>query len=348
MVVFGFIFVLSGGDPITYARIEYLRMTLAGRQGDLARSVGTDETEVIFEVSYGDSPQVIAENLFLNGLILDKELFVNYARFEGYDREFEAGIYFLKQTMIIPDIALMLTDSRNSSITFRVAEGWRIEEIADAIDEHPRFSFSSAEFLILASDSSLIELNLAAELGIPTGVSLEGFMFPDTYILAPNITAVGLIERLLERFLEATETQLRMDANAQGLTMRNVVTLASIVEREAVWEDEHPLIASVYRNRLDIGMKLEADPTVQYGLDGTRELWWPQITQADYQGVNSLYNTYLYSGLPPGPIANPGLAAIQAAVYPTESDYFFFRARCDGSNYHNFTTTYEEHLANGC
>jgi peptidoglycan lytic transglycosylase G len=347
-VAFGFIFILSGGNPLGYARTEYLRITLAGRQEDLARPVGTNATDVIIEVSLGDTPSVIADTLLLNDLVLDKDLFVTYARVESLDTQFEAGTYFLNQTMTIPEIALILTDSSRSSILFRVAEGWRIEEIADAVDEQIRFSFSGAEFLALAADSRIIAPNLAAELGIPVGVSLEGFMFPDTYILAPNITAAELVERLLEGFLEATGTQLRLDANEQGLTMRNIVTLASIIEREAVWEDEHPLIASVYRNRLDIDMNLEADPTVQYGIDGARGRWWPQITRADYRGIDSFYNTYLYGGLPPGPIANPSLSAIRAAVYPAESSYIFFRARCDGSNYHSFATTYADHLANGC
>lgn len=344
-VIFGFVLMVTGGD----LRTTYLRIILAGREEDLARSVGTDDSDVTFEVTFGDTPSVIAENLFSRNLILDEELFVIYARVEGLDTQLEAGTYFLNQTMTIPEIAVMLTDSSNSSITFRVPEGSRIEEIAEAINANPRFSFSGADFLTLALDSTTIEPTLAAELGIPAGVSLEGFMYPDTYVFAPDITALGLIERLLTRFLEVTGDQLRLDANAQGLTMREVVTLASIVEREAVWEDENPTIASVYLNRLKIDMKLEADPTVQYGLNGTRnDSWWPQITQADYQGVNSPYNTYINFGFPPGPIANPSISAIEAVVYPAETDYFFFRARCDGSHYHNFALTFEEHVANGC
>jgi UPF0755 protein len=108
------------------------------------------------------------------------------------------------------------------------------------------------------------------------------------------------------------------------------------------------MIAGVYRNRLDIGMKLDADPTVQYGLGFQDGSWWPQITQADYSGVISDYNTYLRSDLPPGPIANPSLSAIQGTVYPVESEYLFFRAACDGSGFHNFARSFEEHLANGC
>ena len=141
---------------------------------------------------------------------------------------------------------------------------------------------------------------------------------------------------------------MRLDAGADGYTMYDIVTLASIIERESVWADENVLIASVYRNRLDIAMRLQADPTVQYGLDDSRGRYWTNITVEDYQGVNSLYNTYIYDGLPPGPIANPSLSAIRAAVYPASTNYIFFRAKCDGSNRHNFAVTFDEHLANGC
>lgn len=347
-VATGFLLILSGGDPIGYARTAYLRFTLAGREDDLAQPAGTDSTERIFEIISGSAPTNIAQELLNDGLITDAQLFVDYVRVEGLDIQLEAGVYFLNQTMTIPEIALLLTDSRNSSILFRVAEGWRIEEIADAIDQNPRFSFTGDNFLTIVANNAPVEDALAAQLGIPDGASLEGFLFPDTYVLPPNITAVGLVDTLVNAFLEATGNQLRLDASADGYTMHDVVTIASIVEREAVWNDEHPLIASVYRNRLDIGMNLEADPTVQYGIQGQRDRWWPNITISDYRGVDSPYNTYLYGGLPPGPIANPSLSAIRAAVYPAESSYIFFRARCDGSNYHEFALTFDEHLANGC
>jgi UPF0755 protein len=347
-VALGFLLILSGGDPIDYARTLYLRYSLANRQEDLARPVGTDGTDRIFVINLGDNPTIIASNLSSDGLILDEQLFVDYVRVEGLDVELEAGTYFLNQTMTIPEIALLLTDSRNSSISFRVAEGWRMEEIADAIDQNPRFSFTGEDFLALVGENADINPDLAEQLGIPAGSSLEGFLFPNSYNLAPNITAEGLVNVLVNEFLDQTGTQLRIDANADGLTLRDAVILASIIEREAVWPDEHPLIASVYRNRLDISMNLDADPTVQYGLQGERGRWWPSITQADYRNVDSPYNTYIYAGLPPSPIANPSLSAIRAAVYPAESAYFYFRARCDGSNYHAFATTFEEHLANGC
>ncbi|MGJ3241005.1 MAG: endolytic transglycosylase MltG [Anaerolineae bacterium] len=344
----GFVLILSGGDPIGYARTVYLRMSIAGREAELTMPAGVDSTERIVEVPSGTTPITIANDLFSQGLILDADLFVIYVRVEGLDRQLEAGTYFINQTMTIPEIALMLTDASNSSIPFRVAEGWRIEEIAEAIDQNPRFSFSGAEFLTVAGAGAPISQALQAEYGIPAGASLEGFLFPDTYVLPPSITAVGLIETLVNNFRERVGEQVRIDAAEDGYTIHEIVTLASIIERESVWDDENVLIASVYRNRLDIGMNLEADPTVQYGINGARGRWWVNITIADYRGVNSPYNTYLYGGLPPGPIANPSLSAIRAAVYPAESNYLFFRARCDGSNYHNFAVSFDEHLANGC
>ena len=343
----GFLLIISGGDPIGYTRTAILRFTLAGREGELVSPAGTDPTERIVEIPVGSTPTGIAETLLNQGLITDAELFVLYTRVEGLDRQLEAGTYFISQTMTIPDIALMLTDSRNSSITFRVAEGWRIEEVAEAVDANSRFGFSGADFLAVANTNA-IEQSIIAEYGIPTGSTLEGFMFPDTYILTPNITASGLVVNLMTAFRDAVGEQLRLDAQADGYTMYQIVTLASIIERESVWNDENVLISSVYRNRLDIGMTLDADPTVQYGINGARGAWWVNITQADYRNVNSPYNTYINFGLPPGPIANPGLSAIHAAVYPAESNYIFFRAKCDGSNYHNFALNFDEHLANGC
>lgn len=349
----GVLLILSGGDPVGWAQRAFIRLSLSARTEELNRPVGTDTTPLRFAVNPGDTPTTIARNLVNASLIADPVLFVNYVRAEGIDTQIEAGVYFLNQAQTIPQIAYTLLDSRRSSITFRVVEGSRIEEIAEAIDRTRLFGFSGADFLALVRAGAPIDPDLAALLGVPTvdgiaQVSLEGFMFPNTYVLPPTMTALELRDQLLEAFVSAVGDTLINDARAQGWTMRQVVALASIVEREAVWDDEHVLIASVYRNRLDIDMLLQADPTVQYALNGARGRWWTNITQADYVNVVSPYNTYLNKGLPPGAIANPSLSAIRAVVYPAESSYYYFRARCDRSNYHNFATTYQEHLANGC
>lgn len=347
-VVGGFILIISGGDPIGFFQTALARVRLNSKADLLNQPFGANDTPIRFEVNSGDSPRIIGLNLYNVGLIVDDELFVDYVRVEGLDTELEAGIYFLNQTQTIPEIAQMLTDSNSSRIVFRIPEGTRLEEVADLIDESAYFDFSGADFLAVTGAGATMDPDFVAAVGLPPGASLEGFLFPDTYQLPPTVTPLMLREILTDTFLEHVTAQVIADANAQGLSMYQVVTLASIVEREAVWPDEHSLIASVYRNRLSIDMRLEADPTVQYALNGERGRWWPNITLADYRGVISPYNTYLNIGLPPGPIANPSLSAILAATYPAESSYFFFRARCDGSNYHDFATTYDEHLANGC
>lgn len=347
-VIGGFIYILTGGEIVNMVRTAYIGLTLASRQNELNTPFGTDDEVRRFEIPVGSSPTVISESLVQAGLIGDAQLFVDYARVEGLDRQFEAGVYFLRQTQTIPEIALVITDSSKSFIPFRTLEGARIEELADLIDSNHLFSFSGDAFLALVDEGATLPAEFAAWAGIPEGASLEGYMFPDTYQLPPDITAEGLRDTLLETFQTNVGDRLRDDALLAGYSLHQMVTLASIIEREAVWADEHPLISSVYRNRLAIDMLLQADPTVQYGIQGLRGRWWPNITRADYRGVDSPYNTYLYHGLPPGPIASPSLSAIRAAVYPVETSYYYFRAKCDRSNYHNFATTYDEHEQNGC
>lgn len=344
----GFLLIISGGDPISFVRTSLIQLSLAGRQEELAQPAGTDTTDRLIQIELGDTPAIIAQKLAANGLILDQQLFVDYVRAEGLDTQLDAGYFFLNQTRAIPEIATFLTDAANGSILFQLQPGMRLEEVITAVDNTPRLPFSGDDFSAVVGAGAQIDPELATLLGIPVGSSLEGFMFPDAYLLSPNTTALELRDAILSRFVEVVGTQIIIDANAQGLSVRDVVIVASIAEREAVWDDEFPLITSAYRNRLDIGMKLDADPTVQYALNGGRGRWWPNITPADYRGVVSPYNTYLNNGLPPGPISSPSLAAIRAATYPAESSYLFFRARCDGSNYHAFATTYDEHLANGC
>ncbi len=349
----GVLLIVSGGNPISWVQNTFIRFSLSSRTEEINRAIGTNDTPIRFSINSGDAPALVARNLVNASLIADPVLFVNYLRAEGLDTQLEAGVYFLNQAQNIPQIANTLIDSRNSSIRFRVVEGTRLEEVAEAIDAIRLFGFTGAEFLATTGVGASIDPDLAGLLGVPVvgdtlQASLEGFMFPDTYVFPPDITALELRDQLLEAFVGAVGVPLFNDATTQGWTMRQAVTLASIAEREAVWDDEHVLITSVYRNRLDVDMLLQADPTVQYALNGTRGRWWTNITQADYRNVTSPYNTYLNKGLPPSPIASPSLSAIRAAIYPAESSYFYFRARCDGSNYHNFATTYDEHLANGC
>lgn len=341
-------YLVTDGEIVNLTLTIAHRARLSQRQDELNAPFGGDDSPMRFDIAPGTPASGIAAALAEARLIRDPELFLDYALAKGLDRQFEAGVYFLNQTQTIPEIALALTDSSKSFIPFRTPEGARIEELVSLIDSNPLFSFSGAEFLALVDEGAALPTDFAAWAGIPPGLSLEGFMFPDTYQLPPDVTGAGLRQILLMTFRRRVGEQLQQDALAAGYTLRDMVTLASIIEREAVWADEHPLIASVYRNRLKIDMRLEADPTVQYGINGLRGSWWPQITRADYHGVGSSYNTYLHNGLPPGPIASPSLSAIRAAIHPAESNYYYFRARCDRSHYHNFAVTFDEHVQNGC
>jgi UPF0755 protein len=348
LVVGGVAYILWGDQIIDCAQTALIRFALSSRQDELLTPAGSDDTPVRFVVALGDTPRVIADKLASWALILDEQLFVDYVRLNELDTQIEAGTYFLYQTQTIPQIALALTDSSSSQFPFRILEGWRLEEIAAAIDDHPYFAFSGADFLVVVGANGVADPDFGAYAGLPAGASLEGFLFPDTYQLPAELTPLMLRDILTQTFRERVGTQLVADAAADGFSLYEIVTVASIVQREAIHPDEHPLIASVYHNRLANGMKLDADPTVQYAIGYRGGRWWPSISAAEYTSVVSAYNTYLNYELPPGPISSPGLSAIRAAAYPAESSYFYFRADCSPDGYHTFSTTYEEHLGNGC
>jgi UPF0755 protein len=237
----------------------------------------------------------------------------------------------------------MLQSATLTEVTFTVLPGWRMEEIAAALPTSG-LPITPEEFLAAASTpSSFPDL-------IPAGASAEGFLYPDSYILPRTTTADQLISVLVQGFIAHLPGDYPAAFTAQGLTLYQAVTLASIIQREVLVNDEMPLIASVFYNRLAIGMKLQTDPTVQYalGFNVLQGTWWTTPLSASDLQFDSPYNTYLYPGLPPGPISNPGLAALAAVAYPAESPYYYFQAKCDGSGLHNFAETFEQHEQNYC
>lgn len=343
------LFVLTEGEPVDAIQTALIRLELNNREDDLNRPMAADDSPIRFTINSGDTPRLIAANLVNAGLIGDADLFVDYVRVNDIDARLQAGTYFLNRTQNIRQVALAFTDPASTQFAFRILEGWRLEEIAEVIDSSPYFGFDGADFVAVVGAGAQQDPAFADYIGLPPGASLEGFLFPETYRLPADITPTMLRDILTAQFTEEVEAyNLAQAASAQGWTLYEAVTLASIIQREAVRADEHPRISSVYRNRLDVGMRLEADPTVQYGIGFQNDSWWPQITQADYSAAVSPYNTYLVEGLPPGPIASPGISAIRAAVEPEQTPFYFFRAACDGSGYHNFAVTFEEHLANAC
>ncbi len=320
-----------------------LALYLETRASELEEAAGSSDQPITFAIESGESVGVIADRLQTQGLVSDSELFRRYVQYHGLDSGIEAGEFELRQTMTIPEIAEALQNARRPEQVVTVREGIRLEEIASTVAEQT--TISEEEFLAAAS-SRWREAGLAAEFPflaeIPPDATLEGFLFPETYRLPEDPEAMDLITRMLRTFDERVTGQMREAAHGRGLSVFDMLTLASIVEREAVVAAERPLIAGVYHNRLDDGWLLAADPTVQYGL-GTPAAWWPTLVLEDLER-DLPYNTYRVAGLPPGPICSPGLESIQAVAYPTESDYYFFLADCaqaDGS--HLFSITFEEH-----
>ncbi len=242
-------------------------------------------------------------------------------------------------------MAMSLQDATPATITFGILPGWRAEEVAASLSTSG-LQVSDKEFMnVVGNPSSVIVPPSLGQLN-----SLEGFLFPGLYEFPREATVTEMVNQILMQFATNLTPELLEKYNARGLTVVQAVTLASIVQREAVHEDEMPMIASVFLNRLESGMRLESDPTVQYALGyiNEQQSWWKNpLTFTDLQ-FDSLFNTHLYSGLPPTPICNPSLAALEAVANPASSDFLYFRSKCDGSGYHNFARTYEEHQLNGC
>ncbi|MFN2304523.1 MAG: endolytic transglycosylase MltG [Anaerolineales bacterium] len=304
------------------------------------------DNEKNFEISQGESVSMVCLRLEQEGLIEDAELFRTYLVYSGLDRYLQAGQFQLDLQMSPIQIAAELLDATPNEATITILSGWRIEEIAENI-AGSGLSITSEEFIMAAYAPSSYYLSF---LQIEEIDSLEGFLFPGTYTFPRDASLDVVIPAVLSEFMRNIDVDFSEGVIRQGLTLYEAVILASIVEKEAIVEDEKPLIASVFFNRVEAGMRLETDPTVQYSLgyqDDTQTWWKSPLSQMDLE-VLSPYNTYIVYGLPPTPICNPDLSSLRAVVYPAETPYFYFRAACDGSGRHNFAITFEEHLNNQC
>jgi UPF0755 protein len=325
----------------------YLSLRLLQQSDDLLQPRGAQGEEQSFQVAFGESTYSIANRLQEEGLIADAGALRDYLVYSGLDTSIQAGEFTLHPGMTALDIARAMQDSTPSHVPFTVLPGWRLEEIAAALPTSG-LSFSPEAFLLAAHDPTLNNPLLQQ---IPAEGSLEGFLFPGAYELQRDLTVNEFLTTFLDRFQEQITPELRQGFERQGLSLYQAVILASIVQREAVVDEEMPLIASVYLNRVADGtLRLDADPTVQYaiGWDKASESWWKSPLSLDDLQVNSPYNTYQNAGLPPGPIANPGSEALQAIAFPAQTPYYYFRAACDGSGRHTFARTLEEQVSNAC
>lgn len=302
--------------------------------------------EQTFSISEGESVAMICIRLEKAGLIPDAELMRMYLVYTGLDRVLKSGQFSLSPSMSPVQIAAALLDATLTDAVVTILPGWRIEEVAANV-AGSGLSITADAFIAAAYSPSEAHLAILPVSDLPT---LEGFLFPGTYVLPRESNLDDVLVTILSAFTEQLDATLMEGFERQGLSVVEAVNLASIVQKEAVVADEKPLIASVFLNRLAIGMRLETDPTVQYalGFDESSGSWWKSPLYLDDLAVDSPYNTYQNVGLPPGPISNPDLGSLWAVAFPAETPYYFFRAACDGSGRHNFAVTFEEHLGNAC
>jgi len=322
----------------------YLSALIVLQANDLTQALNPVGSEILITISQGESVPSITRHLIEAGLISNPGAFRSYLQYSGLDTSLQAGEYLLSPAMSAIDIAKAIQSSVSPNITLTILPGWRTEEIANSMTTSG-LTITPEEFL-LATSSHLEGYSFS------TCVNniLEGFLFPTSYTFPRETTINELLPQVLMNFETQVTNEMRNGYITQGLDLCQATTLASIVQREAVLEDEMPLIASVFYNRLNSGSVLASDPTVQFaiGFNQTQGTWWTNpLTLQDLQ-VDSPYNTYIFTGLPPGPISNPGLTALRAVAFPAQTPYYYFRSACDGTGRHLFAETFDEHVANEC
>jgi UPF0755 protein len=295
---------------------------------------GFEGSEQFVDIAAGTGPVTIGNRLAEAGVVRDPMTFRLALWWSGRARDLKAGEYRFDRAITPLDVIDRLSrgDVYKRLVTFR--EGLTISEMALVFEE--RGFGAAADFERAAKNAALV-----ADLD-PTARTLEGYLFPETYALPRGTSADELVSQMVGLFKRLYTDGMKAEADAAGLTTRQVVTLASLVEKETARRDERPLVAAVYRNRLKIGMGMQADPTVIYALQQAGR-YDGNLSRDDLQ-FDSPYNTYRYSGLPPGPIAAPGLASIEAVLRPAPVSHLYFVSRNDGS--HVFADTLVQHNRN--
>ena len=281
-------------------------------------------------IPQGSTFAAAADSLESAGVLGSTRLFRLYASLTGRDRDIKAGVYLLEPGLSWNELIQALSDGRGIEQSITVPEGLALRDIVPLL---ARSVGAPADSLW----ASVRDSALRRRLHIPTP-NLEGYLFPDTYRFMYGTSARAAVGDMVRRFEEVWEPAWDARTAAMGMTRHAVITLASIVEKEARLAEERPVIAAVYHNRLRQGMPLQADPTVQYAIGEHRN----RVLYRDLK-IDSPYNTYRHRGLPPGPIASPGRASIEAALFPVTVPYRYFVAHQDG--HHEFRVTFEEHTA---
>lgn len=321
----------------TLLRQPMFRTLVAPRVGDEPDKARDPKGDLrSFEVKRGETASVIGARLEAEGLVRNAFAFIFVLYDTGRESSLQSGVYRISSAMTPREIAKTFEKAPGDQVVLKIIEGWRLTEVATAVNKAfpaiPKEAFTAA--------ATVGQRKNAVLAGLDPKTSLEGFLFPDTYFVRPDATAVQLVDLLLNTFEQRVGAVLRTAANERKVTVYDLVKLASIVEREARDRSESAAVAGVYANRLEISMKLDADPTIQYALGDWRELSLEDLK------IDSPYNTYRVAGLPPTPICNPGQRALEGAARPATHEFLFFVAKGDATGQHVFAKTLAEHEAN--
>ena len=292
------------------------------------RPISENSDNIIIHVKSGQPFKITTKNLYDNGLIQSPFRFNLIARLKGYDKKLQAGEYLLSKSMSPLKILEKLIKGEVKLYKLTIPEGYNIYQIAELI-EKAGFT-NKADFIKAAEDAAFARQKLIQ------ADTFEGYLFPDTYFFPKNISVQKIITTMVDRFWSVFKPEWKKQAQAYGFTVHQVVTLASIIEKETGAPFERPIISSVFHNRLKKKMRLESDPTVIYGIkdfDGN-------LTRK-HLATPTPYNTYRIKGLPAGPIANPGQASLEAALFPTHTPYIYFVSKKDRT--HQFSTNLKDH-----
>lgn len=326
-------------ESIIFIAITFLSLGLTHLYVTFYSPASRQGTMKLIYIPRGTSFRMIAQDLEKAGIVRDSDSFIFAASLFGAYKKVKAGEYEFLSSMPPIEILDMLVKGRVKNYSVTIPEGYNIYEVADAVAATNLVTREA--FLSKVTDKKFV-----ASLGFE-GHSLEGYLYPDTYYFSKGMTPEEMVLKMVDRFKSVYNKEFGAAARSRGMTLRSVITLASIIEKETGSAEERGLISAVFLNRLKKGIKLQSDPTVIYGLrefDGN-------LTKKHLQAKNP-YNTYLNYGLPPGPIANPGRSSILAAVNPVDTDYLYFVSKNDGTHYfsknlleHNrAVNTYQRHM----
>lgn len=295
-----------------------------------------NKKDIIIDIPSGSSVSNISNILYENKLIKNKALFKLVVKLSNDSHSIKAGKYLVNQTYSNKDILNLLISGKiyNDGIKVTIPEGLTSKEIIDILVNKNIGDKANYEKLVKEPSKFYDKYPFLKESDITL---LEGFLYPDTYYFSKDDSEFKVLSTMISRFTSEYTDELIKRQKELNMTLEEVVNMASIIEKEAVLDKDRPLIASVFYNRLKIGMPLQSDATIQYIFDERKQI----VTYNDLK-IDSPYNTYINKGLPPTPISNPGIKSIKAALYPEKTDYLYFVATIDGGN--NYSTNYQDHL----